>query len=101
MVRTGAIGHARWLILAHVAVLAGCAELPRIAGSPLPPVMDEPAPVYRDLADIPGAPLITSHSDNESVIQALSEDRAKTAQAAEGLRREPFDQPDSSKPPGF
>jgi len=101
MVKRGAIQRARWLPLAFIAGLGACAELPRIGGSPLPPLMDEPAPVYRDLADIPAAPAITPQEENDSTIQALTEDRAKTAQAAEDLRRQPFMQPDSDTKPGF
>jgi hypothetical protein len=100
MVKTGAIRRALWLAPALLA-LGACAELPRIAGAPLPPPKDEPAPVYRDLADIPEPPAITPQAENESTIQTLTEDRAKAAQAAEDLRRQPFDQPDTSKTPGF
>ena len=101
MVRTGAIRRTLWLPLGLFAVLSACAELPRIAGAPLPPPRNERPPVYRDLADIPEPPAITSHVDNVSIIESLTEDRAKTAQAAEDLRRQPFDQPDTSKTPGF
>jgi hypothetical protein len=100
MVNTGAIWRTRWLVPALFA-LGACAELPRIGGEPLPPEKGQAAPVYRDLADIPQPPVVTSHEDNESTIQTLTEDRAKTAQAGEDLRKEPFDQPDSSKTPGF
>jgi len=100
MLKAGAIWRARWLLPALFA-LGACAELPRIAGSPLPPAKDEPAPVYRDLADIPEPPPITPQAQNESTIQTLTEDRAKAAQAAQDLRRQPFDQPDNSKLPGF
>ena len=100
MVGTGAIRRAVWLLPALFAVGA-CAALPRIGGEPLPPDKGEPAPVYRDLADIPQPPVVTPHSENESTIQTLTEDRAKTARAAEDLRKEPFDQPNTSKPPGF
>ena len=100
MVKTGAIRRARWLVPA-LFVLGACAELPRIGGEPLPPPRDERAPVYRDLADIPEPPVVTPHSENQSTIQALTEDRARTAQAAENLRRQPFDQPDPATVPGF
>jgi hypothetical protein len=100
MVNAGAIWRACWLLPVLFA-LGACAELPRIAGAPLPPAKDEPPPMYRDLADIPEPPPITPVAENESTIQTLTEDRAKTAQAAEDLRRQPFDQPDNSKLPGF
>ena len=100
MVETGAMRRALWLLPAILA-LGACAELPRIAGSPLPPPKDEPGPVYRDLADIPQPPLITPPEQTDNAIQTLTEDRAKAAQAAEDLRRQPFEQPDTSKTPGF
>lgn len=81
--------------------LAACSSLPKIGGSPLPPEMTPVEPVYRDLADIPAAPSITPMADNEMTIKDLAEDRAKTAQAAEDLRRQPFMQPDSDTKPGF
>jgi hypothetical protein len=40
-------------------------------------------------------------ADNEMTIEGLAQDRAKTAQAAEDLRRQPFMQPDSDTKPGF
>ena len=100
MVKMGAVWRAVWMLPVLFAVGA-CSELPRIAGSPLPPAKDEAAPMYRDLADIPEAPLITSEEDKETATKALTEDRANTAQAAEALRRQPFDQPDPAKIPGF
>ena len=100
MIKTGAVRQAAWLLPVLFAVGA-CSELPRIAGAPLPTAKDDAAPMYRDLADIPEPPAITAQKDNETTIQALSEDRANTAQAAEDLRRQPFDQPDPSKIPGF
>jgi hypothetical protein len=81
--------------------LAACSSLPRIGGSPLPPETNPVEPVYRDLADIPEAPPITPMADNEMTIKDLAQDRAKTAQAAEDLRRQPFMQPDSDTKPGF
>ena len=81
--------------------LAACSSLPRIGGSPLPPETSAVEPVYRDLADIPPAPSVTPQPDNEVTIKGLAEDRAKTAQAAEDLRQQPFMQPDSDTKPGF
>jgi hypothetical protein len=63
--------------------------------------MNPVEPVYRDLADIPPAPSVTPMADNEMTIEGLAQDRAKTAQAAEDLRRQPFMQPDSDTKPGF
>ena len=81
--------------------LAACSSLPAIGGSPLPPDPDSAGPVYRDLADIPDPPAITAHSANETTIGTLTDDRAKTAQAAQDLRRQTFMQPDSNTQPGF
>ena len=81
--------------------LAACSSLPRIGGSPLPPETSSVEPVYRDLADIPLAPPVTPRADNEVTIKGLAEDRAKTAQAVENLRQQPFTQPDSDTKPGF
>jgi len=52
-----------------------------------------PPPVYRDLADIPNRPQVAPQSANDAVAQSLSEDRTRTNQAAEDLRRAPFDTP--------
>jgi hypothetical protein len=72
-----------------------------IGGAPVPPDPTDVRPVYRDLADIPDAPSVTPSEMNEDTIQALTQDRAKTAQAAQDLRRQPFDQPDSATQSGF
>jgi len=82
-------------------VLGACGGLPKIAGSPLPPEPMAAKPVYRDLADIPAPPTVTPPEMNQGTIQTLTDDRAKTAQAADDLRREPFNQPDSAIQPGF
>jgi hypothetical protein len=81
--------------------LAACSSLPKIAGATLPPDTSATQPVYRDLADIPQPPLTTSPSANNMTIDALAQDRASTAQAAEDLRRQPFMQPDNATKPGF
>jgi hypothetical protein len=81
--------------------VAACSNLPRIGGGPLPPEMSSSRPVYRDLADIPAAPDVTPHATNQMTIDTLTQDRAKTAQAAEDLRQQPFMQPDSDTKPGF
>ncbi len=82
-------------------VLAACSNLPRIGGEQLPPETNPAPPVYRNLADIPEPPPVAPMEANEKTIQALTEDRAKTAQAATDLRRQPFMQPDSATKPGF
>jgi hypothetical protein len=82
-------------------VLAACSGLPAIGNAPLVPENSPTAPVYRDLADIPDPPPVTPRAANETTIEILTQDRAKTAQAAEDLRREPFMQPDSDTKPGF
>jgi hypothetical protein len=82
-------------------LLAGCGSLPKINGTPLPPEPADEHPVYRDLADIPDAPKVTPTENNQNTIQDLAEDRAKAEQAAQNLRREPFDQPDPAMSPGF
>jgi hypothetical protein len=81
--------------------LACCSSLPRIGGAQLPPDTSPVEPVYRDLADIPEPPSVTPQAANEMTIEALAQDRAKTAQAAEDLRQQPFMQPDSDSKPGF
>jgi hypothetical protein len=86
---------------AAVLVLAACSGLPEINGAPLPPEKNAARPIYRDLADIPDPPTVAAPEMNESAIETLTEDRAKTAQAAEDLRRQPFNQPDSANHPGF
>jgi hypothetical protein len=57
--------------------------------------------VYRDLADIPDAPRVSPPEANQEAIQSLMMDRANTAQTAEDLRRQPFNMPAPSMPPGF
>jgi hypothetical protein len=81
--------------------LTACAGLPNVGGAPLPPERAEAPPTYRDLADIPSPPRVTPPEMNQNTIQTLTDDRAKTAQAADDLRRQPFDQPDSTSQPGF
>ena len=81
--------------------LGACGGLPEIDGAPLPPEPMQAKPVYRDLADIPLPPAVTPPAMNDGTIQALMKDRATTAQTADDLRRQPFNQPDSAKQPGF
>ena len=81
--------------------LAACSSLPKIAGATLPPDTSTTQPIYRDLADIPEPPGITPQAANNMTIDALAQDRASTAQAAEDLRRQPFMQPDNDAKPGF
>ena len=50
--------------------------------------------VFRDLADIPERPDVTARAVNERAAQSLEEDRARTAQAIEDLRNEPFTPPE-------
>ena len=56
---------------------------------------------FRDLADIPEKPAVTDRSVNDQASQALMEDRARTAQAAESLRSEPFSPPEPAPPVSF
>jgi hypothetical protein len=81
--------------------LAGCNTVPKIAGESNAPEPMSSTPVYRNLADIPEPPTIAAPETNQGTIQTLTDDRAKTAQAAEDLRRQPFNQPDSATQPGF
>ena len=81
--------------------LAACAQLPEIAGATVPPDNSANQPVYRDLADIPEPPAVTPQAANDMTINALAQDRASTAQAADNLRQQPFMQPDSDTKPGF
>ena len=81
--------------------LAGCAEIPRLAG--LPPEI-QAMPVregsYRDLADIPDKPPVPAAAENQQAVQSLTQDRAKAAQDADTLRQEPFIVPDPQPPSG-
>ena len=82
--------------------LAACAGLPAIEGEQLPKDTSPAGPiVYRDLADIPEAPSVSTPAANQTAIQSLMTDRAKTAETAEDLRRQPFNMPDPSTPVGF
>jgi len=82
--------------------LAACAGLPAIEGKQLPKDTTPAGPiVYRDLADIPDAPPISPPAANQAAIESLMTDRAKTAETAEDLRRQPFNMPAPSAPLGF
>jgi hypothetical protein len=98
-------GKPRWagLVPSLMAVaLAACSGLPTIGGEQLPKDTGPATPtVYRDLADIPDAPRVSPPEANQEAIQSLMMDRANTAQNAEDLRRQPFNMPDPSMPPGF
>jgi len=98
-------GKRRWagLVASLMAVaLAACSGLPKIGGEQLPKDTGRATPVvYRDLADIPDAPRVNTPEANQEAIQSLMMDRAQTAQTAEDLRRQPFNKPDPSMPPGF
>jgi hypothetical protein len=50
--------------------------------------------VFRDLADIPERPGVTARDVNDQALESLAEDRARTAQAADSLRDEPFTTPE-------
>ena len=50
--------------------------------------------VFRDLADIPERPAVTAREANDLAVEALKEDRARTAQAGEDLRTEPIVPPE-------
>ena len=84
------------------AALAACSGLPAIEGKQLPKDTSPAGPiVYRDLADVPEAPPISPPAANQAAIESLMTDRAKTAETAEDLRRQPFNMPDPSTPLGF
>jgi hypothetical protein len=53
---------------------------------------------FRDLADIPEKPAVTAREVNDRAAQSLAEDRARAAQAIEGLRNEPFSPPEPAPP---
>jgi len=105
MAARGAIRRRRNLFPPLLAlILAACAGLPAIGGRPLPPATGQAgAPLYRDLAGIPDPPPISLPEANQAAIQSLTMDRARTAEAAEDLRRQPFAPPDPAPPlpPGF
>ena len=50
--------------------------------------------VFRDLADIPERPDVTARAVNNQAIEALQQDRARTEEAAENLRAQPFTTPE-------
>jgi hypothetical protein len=50
--------------------------------------------MYRDLADIPERPDVAAREVNDQAAKSLADDRARTAQAVESLRNEPFTQPE-------
>ena len=54
----------------------------------------DPTVEFRDLADIPARPEVTAREINQQAVQSLAEDRARTAQAADRLRSEPFAEPE-------
>ena len=56
---------------------------------------------FRDLADIPEKPAVTAREVNDQAAQSLAEDRARTAQAIEDLRNEPFSPPEPAPPVSF
>jgi hypothetical protein len=56
---------------------------------------------FRDLADIPEKPAVTAREVNDQAAQSLADDRARTAQAVEGLRNEPFSPPEPAPPVSF
>ena len=75
-------------LLALLAVaLGGC------LGSPDTMIM------FRDLADIPERPGVTAREVNDQAAKSLEDDRARTAQAIESLRSEPFFPPEPAPPP--
>ena len=95
-------GKPRFVPFLLAVALAACSGLPTIEGAQLPKDTGPAAPiVYRDLADIPDAPPISPAEAKEEAIQSLMMDRAKTAETAEDLRRQPFNMPDPSTPVGF
>jgi len=103
MAAAGGKRHSVRVVSALIAVaLAACSGLPTIEGEQLPKDTGPATPtVYRDLADIPEAPRVSPPETNQEAIQSLMMDRAKTAETAEDLRRQPFNMPDPSMPPGF
>ena len=91
-----------WVPSLIAVALAACSGLPTIGGEQLPKDTSPAGPiVYRDLADIPEAPRVSPPDANQEAIQSLMMDRAKTAETADDLRRQPFNMPDPSTPPGF
>jgi hypothetical protein len=58
----------------------------------------DPMVQFRDLADIPEKPAVTAREVNDQAAQSLAEDRARTAQAVEDLRNEPFSPPEPAPP---
>ena len=82
MVFTKALSDRVALLAAACVWLGGCLGMP------------DSSVMFRDLADIPGRPDVASREANDRAVQALEDDRARTAQAIEGLRNEPFAPPE-------
>jgi hypothetical protein len=82
--------------------LAACAHLPMVGGKPLPPVSKEGPPMYRDLADIPDAPPISTPNSTDEAIKSLDQERMETEKAAGDLENQPFTAPAPAMPaPGL
>jgi hypothetical protein len=82
MVLTKPLSAAVALLALSSVTLGGC------LGSP------DPMVEFRDLADIPERPDATAREVNDQAAKSLADDRARTAQAVESLRSEPFTQPE-------
>jgi hypothetical protein len=75
-------------------LLAACATAPGFAPA-VPGAQPQPdSIVYRNLAEIPERPEAPPMEAVDKTVQDLTTDRAMAAQAADALRRAPFDTPD-------
>ena len=82
MVLTKPLSASGALLALLLVALGGC------AGASVNMVM------FRDLADIPERPGVTAREVNDQAAKSLADDRARTAQAIESLRSEPFAPPE-------
>jgi hypothetical protein len=83
-----------------VSAVAACADTKTLFGPDLAdPARNRPVS-YRALSDIPKKPELPPEEMREGAVQALTADRAATAQAADRLRNESFKPPEPPPPLG-
>jgi hypothetical protein len=81
--------------------MASCAQNSVFSEPILPATVGSAGPIsYKALSEIPARPEVPQAEMREETVEALTADRAATAQAASRLRDEPFKPPDPLPPPG-
>ena len=81
--------------------MASCAQNSLFSEPNLPETASSMGPVsYKALSEIPARPEAPEAGMREETVEALTADRAATAQAASRLRDEPFKPPDPPPPQG-